>query len=205
MNEKFERVNLINLDVFITRIDSIDNKKLLEEIESSSLEIQNRESNSILDSGSITYHASYEDRKLDKTLPECSMLSIKIEDVVSSIVGKKMLITEIWSLTLSAGESVFPHSHKSNTHMHPMDYYSVAYYPNAPAGGSKLFFEASWCGTMENLISISPESGMLVIFNSYIRHMTDRHRVSENRVVVSANLSPEYPNTAPVPDWSAYN
>ena len=204
MNEKFERVNLINLDVFKTRIDSIDNKKLLEEIDSSSLEIGIAESNEPLGNNANTYHASYEDRRLNRNLPECLRLSAEIENSVSSMTGKKMLISDMWSVTLNSGESVSSHSHKSNTHMHPMDYYSVAYYPSAPIGGSKLIFEVSWCGIMENLISISPESGMLVIFNSYIHHMTDRHRIGDKRVVVSANLGPESPNTTPVPDWSVY-
>jgi hypothetical protein len=42
------------------------------------------------------------------------------------------------------------------------------------------------------------------MFNSYINHMTNRHYNKEQRVVVSANLSPSNANTAENPDWSAY-
>lgn len=116
-----------------------------------------------------------------------------------------MKITEIWSLTLNKGESVSAHSHRSNTHMDPSEYYSIAYYPSAPVDCSKLIFDVSWCNTIENLVHITPQTGMLVLFNSYIKHFTDRHPLDISRVVVSANLCPEEPNKTPVPDWSAYD
>jgi hypothetical protein len=86
-----------------------------------------------------------------------------------------------------------------------MEYYSVAYYPSAPTGSSKLIFQVSWCNTIESLISIDPKPGMLVVFNSYIQHMTNRHNAIDRRVVISANLKPDSPNTTVVPDWSAYD
>ena len=124
---------------------------------------------------------------------------------VSLVAGKKMKIDECWSLTLNKGESVGPHSHKSNTHMHPVDYYSAAYYISVPAGSAKLIFNISVCNTIETLIPITPENGMFLVFNSFIQHYTDRNLSDEPRMVVSANFSPVTPNITPVPDWSAYN
>ncbi len=202
MNSKFERINLIDLGVFKTTLASIDNKQILAEMDSSNLQIEQK----FIDGYSTeSWHTYYEDGKFPANLPECSRLYSEIENAVTDIIGNKMVISNIWSLTLNKGESVSLHSHKSNAHMHPMEHYSVAYYPSAPSGSSKLIFQVSWCNTIENLISISPEPGMLVIFNSYIQHMTNRHDSSERRVVISANLSPESPNTTVVPDWSAYN
>lgn len=202
MNNNFERINLIDLGIFKTRLDSIDNKLVLAEMDSSDLQIEQK----FIDGYSTeSWHTYYEDGKFPLQMPECSRLYSEIENAVTEIIGKKMVISNIWSLTLHKGESVSLHSHKSNTHMHPMEYYSVAYYPSVPAGSSKLIFQVSWCNTMENLISISPEPGMLVVFNSYIQHMTNRHNSMDRRVVISANLGPEQPNTTVVPDWSAYN
>jgi hypothetical protein len=45
---------------------------------------------------------------------------------------------------------------------------------------------------------------MLIVFNSFINHMTNRHYNEEQRVVVSANLSPVNENLSENPDWSAY-
>lgn len=202
MNNDFERINLIDLGIFKTRLDSIDNKLVLAEMDSSNLQIEQK----FIDGYSTeSWHTYYEDGKFPLQMPECSRLHFEIENAVTKIIGKKMVISNIWSLTLHKGESVSLHSHKSNAHMHPVEYYSVAYYPSVPAGSSKLIFQVSWCNTMENLISISPEPGMLVIFNSYIQHMTNRHDSADRRVVISANLGPEQPNMTVVPDWSAYN
>lgn len=201
MNEKFKTTNLINLDVFSTSLDLVDNKKLLNEIE---LHNSNGEQGFLgYKSGGSDIYIS-EDIEFPKFSPECNRLSLEIESAVTTLLGKKMKITEIWALELSRGQSVSVHSHKSNTHMHPNEYYSVAYYPVSPAGSSKLIFNVSWCNTMENLIGITPKEGMLVIFNSYIKHLTNRHDSDEKRVVVSANLCPEIPNITPVPDWSVY-
>jgi hypothetical protein len=202
MNKEFKQINLINLNVFQTSIDSVDNKKLLNEIENYQSEIEQKYLDGYLNGGGHTY---YEDKKFPKLMPESSLLFEEIENAVTQILGKSMKITEIWTLTLNKGESVSAHSHKSNTHMHPDDYYSIAYYPSAPQNSSKLIFNVSWCNTMENLIPITPKEGMLLIFNSYIHHLTNRHDSETKRVVVSANLRPEIPNTTAVPDWSAYD
>jgi hypothetical protein len=116
-----------------------------------------------------------------------------------------MILESIWSLILKNGESVSVHSHKSNTHMYPNDYFSIAYYVKTPPGSAKLFFEAPYCNTIENLISVEPKNGTLLIFNSFIKHFTERHLVNEDRVVVSANFIPKQPNLKPIPDWSAYS
>jgi len=202
MNRVFESKKLINLEVFTTTIDSVDNEKILDELNRHGSSVDKKYIDSYLDGNNHTY---YEDRKFPKSSPECLRLRNEIESTVSSFLGKKMKITEIWSLTLNKGESVSAHSHRSNTHMDPSEYYSIAYYPSAPADCSKLIFDVSWCNAIENLVHITPITGMLVLFNSYIKHFTDRHQIDTSRVVVSANLCPEEPNKTPMPDWSAYD
>lgn len=202
MNRIFESKKLINLEVFTTTIESVNNEKILNELSEYGSSVDKKYIDSYLDGNNHTY---YEDMKFPKSEPECLRLHNEIESTVSGFLNKKMKITEIWSLTLNKGESVSAHSHRSNTHMDPSEYYSIAYYPSAPVDCSKLIFDVSWCNTIENLVHITPQTGMLVLFNSYIKHFTDRHPLDISRVVVSANLCPEEPNKTPVPDWSAYD
>ena len=202
MNKEFKQINLINLNVFQTSIDSVDNKRLLNEIENYQSEIEQKYLDGYLNGGGHTY---YEDKKFPKSMPESSLLFEEIENAVTQILGKSMKITEIWTLTLNKGESVSAHSHKSNTHMHPEEYYSVSYYVNAPEGSAKLIFNVNICNTIERLIPITPRSGMFLIFNSFIQHYSDRHNSDEPRLVISANFHPVEPNLKHVPDWSAYN
>jgi hypothetical protein len=198
----FESKKLINLEVFTTTIGSVDNEKILDELNRHGSSVDKKYIDSYLDGNNHTY---YEDKKFPKSSPECLRLRDEIESTVSGFLGKKMKITEIWSVTLNKGESVSAHSHRSNAHMDPSEYYSIAYYPSAPVDCSKLIFDVSWCNAIENLVRITPITGILVLFNSYIKHFTDRHQIDASRVVVSANLCPEEPNKTPMPDWSGYD
>lgn len=191
------RVNLISLDVLVGEISGIDNKKLFQEIQEHSGVIG---ANFLADKN----HTYYEDKKYPFGQPESEKLIEALNNAVSTSLGKEMQMEAIWTLTLENGQSVSMHSHKSNLHMRPSEYFSIAYYVNAPEGSADLIFETDYCGTIENQTRISPETGMLVIFNSFIRHMTNRHDSNEKRIVVSANFTPVNPDTTPTQDWSAY-
>lgn len=191
------RVNLISLDVLVGKIGEIDNKKLFQEIQEHSGVIG---ANFLADKN----HTYYEDKKYPFGQPESEKLIEALNSAVFSALGTEMQMEAIWTLTLEKGQSVSMHSHKSNLHMRPSEYFSIAYYVNAPDGSADLIFETDYCGTIENQTRISPESGMLVIFNSFIRHMTNRHDSDEKRIVVSANFAPVNPDIRPTQDWSAY-
>jgi hypothetical protein len=200
MNSIFKH-NLINIDVFACPIKDVDNEKIISEINDYSEEIDKKFKDSYLKTHN---HTHYEDRKYPKT-KECEKLKLIISNKVDEVLNKKMKIESIWTLTLNKGQSVSYHSHKSNSHLHPIDYYSVAYYPSAPNGSANLLFHTTAFSQIDSISSIKPETGMLLIFNSFIPHMTDRHNSPIPRVVVSANFSPINPNTKVVPDWSAYD
>jgi hypothetical protein len=201
-NFVYDQIPLINLSVYSTVINDIDNEKVFEDIVTFQKKLESK--TSFLD-GDTTYFASYEDSTFPKQSLECSKLKDTITEIVCSFLQKEMILESIWSLILKTGESVSVHSHKSNTHMYPNDYFSIAYYVKTPPKSAKLFFEAPYCNTMENVICVEPKNGTLLIFNSFIKHFTERHLASEDRIVVSANFIPKYPNTKPVPDWSAYS
>ena len=194
-----ETIPLIAINVLKTSIDGIDNAKLVDEIKNTRGEIDK----SYLED---QHHTYYEDKRYPFGMPESEKLIIKLTDTVSSVLGKEMELSEIWTLTLDEGQSVAAHSHKSNMYIHQEEYFSIAYYPNAPENSADLIFMATACNTIETSITIPPRTGDLVIFNSYLMHMTNRHRNKEKqRIVISANFAPKSPNVKPSQDWSAYS
>ena len=201
MSEEVIQIPLSDFNIHMTRID-VDNLKILGELDSGKRQIEDSYREGFLSKTTVTY---FEDERLPLNAPECEKLKRLMTDKVSAVAGKPMILAEIWSLTLNRGQSITVHTHKSNTHMHPEEYYSVSYYVNAPEGSAKLIFNVNICNTIERLIPITPESGMFLIFNSFIQHYSDRHNSDEPRLVISANFHPVEPNLEHVPDWSAYN
>ena len=198
MSEKSSVVNLLSIDVFVSSIPSINNDELVSEIEKFSSELDSRYIEN-------KHHTYYEDKIYPFGQKQAEFLIEEIERSVSEVVGRKMRITAIWTLTLNNGESVSYHSHKSNLHPVHEEHFSIAYYANAPEGSANLIFDVTACNTIEKSVQIKPETGMLVIFNSFIGHMTDRHKSDIPRIVVSANLSPVDETKTPSSDWSAYD
>lgn len=194
-----EKINLVSIDVLKTKIIGIDNVKLLEEIAGVHAEIDP----AFMDD---KHHTYYEDRKYPFGMIESEKLIDKLTERVSAAIGSEMVLSDIWTLSLEFGQSVSAHSHKSNTHLHPEEYFSIAYYPSAPDGSADLIFLVNAGNTIENSIEIKPKTNDLIIFNSYLMHMTNRHgNREEPRVVVSANFAPKNPNAKPTQDWSAYS
>lgn len=194
-----EKINLLSIDVLRTKILGIDNEKLIKEIFSTRGDIDE----TFLED---KHHTYYEDKRYPFGLIESEKLIDKLTEMVSISLNREMVLSEIWTLTLEHGQSVAAHSHKSNTHLRPEEYFSIAYYPSAPENSADLIFLVSAGNTIENSVMIKPETGDLIIFNSYLMHMTNRHRNRDNpRVVISANFVPKNPDTNPTQDWSAYS
>lgn len=194
-----ETIPLIAINVMKTRLDDVDNGKLIDEIKNSCGDI---------DKDHLKYknHTCYEDSRYPFGMPESEKLILKLVSTVSSILGKEMELSDIWTLTLDEGQSVAAHSHKCNTYVFQEEYFSIAYYPNAPENSADLIFLATACNTIETCVTLPPKTGDLVIFNSYLLHMTNRHRnKNEQRIVVSANFAPKKPNIQSSQDWSAYS
>ena len=190
-------INLFSLNVYTSYLNNIDNNLILKEIE--------EHSGSIPDvKDPYPAHTFYEDRTFPFNMPECKKLFFEIERTVSSALNRPMNIDSIWTLSLEKGQSVTAHTHKVNTHLYPEEYFSISYYINAPENSADLIFTTSHCNAIETSTAIAPKTGMLIMFNSFINHMTNRHYNEEPRVVVSANLSPVKPNLSANPDWSAY-
>lgn len=201
-NMVFEQRDLIRLPIYISKLSGIDNNLLFEEISNTDGVIRHDLASGYLDT---TTHTYYEDTPFPRTGQESLKLKTEMLNAINCVSGKEMKLDGIWAIFLNQGNSVSAHTHKSNTHMYPMEYYSAAYYVNAPKNSAKLIFNVNYCNTMEETHFIDPEPGMLVVFNSFISHMTSRHGNSDPRLVVSASFSPKSPNMSPQPDWSGYD
>ena len=198
---KIQQHDVLRLQVNTVILDSIDNQKLIKEIEETANSIP---VNFIEGFGTSTNQTYFEDSTFPWNMPEASKILSEIEKIVSTIGNLSMKVSEAWTLSLDFGQSVMAHSHRMNNHMKPSEYYSIAYYANAPAGSAKLLFEVGHSNISESIYSIEPEVGMLVVFNSYMKHMTTRHLSHEKRIAISANLVPIKPSMEIVPDLSGY-
>lgn len=187
---EINEVPLIRQSVFESYINSVDNQKLVNELNSfyaNSSTDQNLAGVDFPDAG-----------------PETEKLKIEIFNRVNYVSGKEMRCKQFWMLYMNAGGSVPQHNHKNNYQLHPEEYYSIAYYPVAPEGGANIHFVGSYCNTLQSRIMVEAKPGKLVIFNSFLDHYTDRHWGEQPRVCISANFKPVEPNKDVVSDWSAF-
>ena len=193
-------IPLISQNIFTTRLSNINNKQIVSDINTHGYPVNEE----CKEYGSVSRgFVQYEDTVVPVT-QEFTKLEQSVIQIVENIAQQTYKIDEIWAITLMPGQSVIAHSHYKNNQTHPGDYFSVAYYPYAPDDSADLIFSAHWCGYMHNTVSVKPENGLLIIFNSFITHMTARQMIDGPRVVVSMNLSPIEPKATPNADWSIY-
>lgn len=192
---------LIELHAYTRILTDIDNEKLTQQILNDATPV---DPNLDLHYNQNPHHTYYEDVLLPAT-PELAQLEEAIKHTIYNITGKPYNITELWSITTEPGQSIVAHNHKLNTHLHPQEYYSFAYYPYAPEGSADLQFQINYCNTIEQYVNITAETGKLVIFNAYLTHLTQRQHSNAKRVNISGNLAPQHPNTEPTNDWTPYH
>jgi len=193
---------LISLDVYETFVHDVNNSKLLADVRRHGhLVGMDCEANGVVSRGFIQYE--------DIVVPitnETAKLERSVLSVIQQITGgRKYKIQDTWAVDLEFNQSVIPHTHKSNLHLHPLEYYSFCYYPEVPENSAQLTFYANYCDQMTNMVTIQPEVGKLVIFNAFVMHFTSRHKGSTNRMVISGNLSPVNPTSYENADWDAYH
>ena len=200
MNEKINEIPLIRQSVFTAHLKDIDNTKIVHDVNT-----YGRPVGCIgAGSGAVSRgFVQYEDIVMPVT-PEITKLEMSIIGVLKQLTNRDYKISEMWAVKLENNQSIIAHSHDSNSHQHPEEYYSASYYPSAPDGSASLTFSSNWCGRMSGLTEIKVETGLLVVFNSFLTHMTGRQKINLPRMVVSFNLGPVEPNTNPNADWSCY-
>ncbi len=198
---QINEVPLIRLSAFTCILDDIDNDVIARQMYSQAIPIE-RETP---DYGWISRGFVQFDDLVVPVSDEISALEEKIKTVIHRISGKECVIDDIWGVVLEKHQSVLAHSHRSNLHSHPEEHYSFAYYPDCPVGSAELIFMVGYCDTMQHAVPIKPQPGLLVVFNSFISHMTARHALEATRLVISGNTSPVSPNAEPNADWTVYH
>lgn len=187
---KIHEISVVKQSIFVSSLEDIDNSSLIAELDSYYLNISNANVSS--------------DMRFPLAGPECAKLKNGIDLQINAVAGKEMECREFWMFSLTNGGSVPIHNHWTNYQLHPEEYYSIAYYPAVPRGSARLHFSATYCRLMKQTISVNPEPGMLIIFNSYIDHYTDKNTTFEKRTCISANYRPVVPDKSLVSDWASF-
>lgn len=190
---KAERSIIFEVPIYTIQINDVDFYQINKDIE----ELKN--SKITLD----IKNSIYEDSNFPNT-PACNILKQKMLTEVEKTLDKEMVCERIWCILLQKGQTVNYHTHDSNTHLYPLEYWSVSFYTKVPEGSSDFIFYLTFCNKIMHPVYIPAQVGKMMMFNSYLPHMTNRHNSEETRIVVSANFIPKYPSTKPTPDWKDY-
>lgn len=199
MND-YSKVPLIDLSIWTGKLDNVDPIKIADDIKNYARTIEQEcpdyaaISRGFVQFEDLVMPVTKEITKLEKTVAE------KLEE----LFGKEYKLNDTWAVDLIKNQSVISHTHHSNLHADPSEYYSVVYYPQVPDGSAELIFSYNYCNLISGVKSVKPEVGTFVIFNSFIQHMTSRNQSDESRLVVSMNWGPVEPNVSPNADWSVY-
>lgn len=197
---ELKKIQLIDLGIFVGKIDEVNPEQISSDIKNYSKNIaQECDSSQAISRGFV----QYEDLLVPLT-PEVLKLENVVKNLLFNLTQRQYDLRETWAVDLEFNQSVISHSHYSNLHIHPEEYFSVTYYPQVPEGSADLIFSADYCNLMSSTVSVTPEVGTVIIFNSYIQHMTSRNKSKESRLVVSQNWCPTEPNMTENADWSVY-
>ena len=151
----------------------------------------------------LVFLKGYGFRKYPKS-EECEKLKLSIEEMANAILPVKSEIADIWAVATSRGESVSYHSHSSNTHMQPEEYWSGIIYTSADEDAAEIVLHSFGYNRIESMIKIKPEVGKIIFFNSFVPHHTTKHESLDIRVGVSFNLKPKNPVTTEIPNMKIY-
>jgi hypothetical protein len=108
---KVKIIPLISINVIHAHLTEIDNEQVVREIRSSRQGIDDKFKEN-------QYHTYYEDEKYPYGKPECEKLLELLETHVCDLTSKRLRLSEAWTVTLTEGQSVAAHSHKSNQFIH---------------------------------------------------------------------------------------
>lgn len=182
-------IPLISETIYTSFLDEIDNEALVGELELYYLSMIGNSNTGI---------AGFPNSGINTAL-----LESRITSIITSIALKPVFCREFWMYSMLDTSSSIPrHNHKTNKQLHPEEYYSFAYYPIASDDAAKIYFVANHCNTIDSLVSLQPQTSMLIVFHSYVDHYTDRHNSTNKRVCISGNYWPVEPDKSLVSDWT---
>jgi hypothetical protein len=135
---------------------------------------------------------------------ECRKLRNAIEQMGNAVLPLPVELVDIWAVSTDKGESVSYHSHASNAHMQPEEYWSGVVYTSADGGSAELVLHSFGFNRIESMHKIKPEVGKIVFFNSFVPHLTTKQESDKTRVAVSFNFKPVNPNKTEIPNMKIY-
>ena len=161
-------------------------------------ELHSKNPDGITKSNLLGWHS--EDFDLESDEPKyfinsiSSCLNDAFLDMGWDLVNQKVNITSMWSVINKKNASNARHIHSNN-------YISAAYYVKAPKNCGDIKFHDPRSAKVirtpitkkpNNLnlevINITPQEGLLVLFPSYLHHSVDMNNSSVERVVISFNI-----------------
>lgn len=178
---KIEKYSDVNKDIlsFIKNIESIDNKG----VKRSNIKGWHSPDFDLNDKDVINY--------VNSVGPSINEALI---DMGWDLHNQNVKITSIWS--------IINRSDASNTrHIHGNNFISAAYYVKAPKNCGDIVFhdprnEPSFFHPKvskpnklnTNLVKITPQEGLLILFPSYVYHSVEANKSGEERIVISFNI-----------------
>ena len=174
--------NLYSLNVFASRIEGLDNKKLSELALEEAENLEKRKSENPSATG-------FEDSPLDHNAPAVKQLRATIKRTIHKHIDSRAQEGEMWAHVLKPGETTQIHSHRNKK---DWDFLGLSwvYYPQMPEGeniGGKIVFQTQIGGTKTINKDFTPKTGMFIIFPSWLPHFTTRNEAPEPRVSISGN------------------
>jgi hypothetical protein len=171
--------NLYSLNVFKSRIEGLDNKKLTELAFGEAEDLEKRKDKT---------PAGYQ--YIDPDAPEVKQLRHTIKKDMDEHIDSRFTEGEIWSQVTRTGESIPIHSHRFKQDWDLLNV-SWVYYPQIPEGenlGGKIVFQTQLGAHQTLNRDFDPEVGDFIIFPSWLPHFTTPNISPEARVSISGNF-----------------
>jgi hypothetical protein len=129
-------------------------------------------------------NTGYEDSFLPKT-SAVDLLMKKIDNIVKSVNKHIVMKGEAWAHILAPGESTMYHTHST---FGPPGI-SFSYWVTYPKDSGE-FIGVIQIDTMRHFHQVEPKVGDLLLFPTYLPHMTSRNASDETRISISGNYYP---------------
>lgn len=129
-------------------------------------------------------NTGYEDSFLPKT-PAVDLLMEKIDNIVKSVNKHIVQKGAPWAHILDPGESTMFHTHSTSG---PPGI-SFAYWVTYPKNSGE-FVGVLQVDTMRHFHQVEPKAGDLLLFPTYLPHLTSRNASDEQRISISGNYYP---------------
>ena len=188
--------------VWVTKIE--DYKQTNEEMFKYIKKLQSEDEEGIVKSNVKGWHSKDFDLTNEIIKKFINLISPEINRVIKDmnwdINKQRARITSIWAIINAGGASNSKHHHGNSS-------LSAAYYVRAPNdSGDIVFYDPRPAPVYSHPISdspnslncsvnsISPVEGGLVLFPSYLEHSVNANKSSEERIVISFNISLDLKN-----------